>query len=103
LYLLSNIYAFSKMYIYYFRFRKKKIQVFKVWYQMPVIPAIQETESRKITVQDQPWQKANESPSSTKRLGMALHAGHLSYRGDRGRRTPNPGQASPKHETLPEK
>jgi hypothetical protein len=39
-----------------------------VWWCIPVIPAIQEVEIRRIVVQGQPWQKVMQNPISTNEM-----------------------------------
>jgi hypothetical protein len=49
---------------------------------MPIIPVTEEMEVGKIAVGDQPMQKVSETPISTNKLGMIVHACGPIYMGD---------------------
>jgi hypothetical protein len=52
-----------------------------MWWLMPVTPAMQEAEIRRILVQNQPGQKVKEDPISINKLGMVVHFCNSSYVG----------------------
>jgi hypothetical protein len=65
-----------------------------MWQLMPVLPATQEAEIRRMKVLGQPRQKVSKHPISIKNLGIVVHTYYTSYAGSVGRRMQSrPAQA----------
>jgi hypothetical protein len=60
----------------------KKTLKSRVWWLMPIIPAIWEGEIRRIMVQGQPGQKVSETPISTNKLAMVVCICNPNYLSD---------------------
>jgi hypothetical protein len=52
-----------------------------IWWFLPIIPAIQETEIRRIAVQGQSEQQVSKTLISPKKPGMVVHTCDPSYTG----------------------
>jgi hypothetical protein len=74
-----------------------KISIYgQSWKYMPIIPAIQEVETRKTEVQGQPRQKISETPSQTSKSVIAVCVYNPNYMGGTGKRVAIHGQPQAK-------